>query len=134
MPYFIRYILFWSFSWISIPASAQDGLKDTVITPDGKPHTTQQVSYPGGRTAMYKDIQDKLVVPKKVRKDKLHGRVIVEFSIDVSGNIIDPVIKQSLREDADNAVLEMLKKLKHFEPAYMDNKPVVFKFSLPIKL
>jgi TonB family protein len=117
-----------------LSAFSQDGREIKVYTPDSVLHINRMPLYPGGVEAFYKDINANFVLPKKVRKDKIHGKVILEFTVDTLGNIVEPVVASGLRDDVDIAALEMLKKLKKFSPATMDEKKVSMRLSLPIKI
>jgi TonB family protein len=115
-------------------AWSQDGRIDTVYTPDHVAHTTKTPLYPGGINAFYKDVSTYFKIPKSATKDNIHGKVILGFTIDESGSITNVTIIQSLRKDVDDAAIKMTSKLKHFEPAAQDKKPVPMKLQIPIKI
>lgn len=121
------------FALLSIKiVSAQDGQTDTVYFPGGQIDTPKHPKYPGGSEALMKDVAKNFKVPHEAKG--LHGKIIIEFTVSKTGDIIDPVIIKSLRDDVDQAALKMLKKLKKFEPAIQMGRPVSFKYTLPLKL
>jgi TonB family protein len=129
----IRAIIILLFLGISLSAYSQDGKINVVVMPDNTKHTEQYFKYPGGKDGLLNDIAENFIVPKKAKKDKIKGKIILQITIDTLG-IANGKIIESLREDIDNAALEMTKKLKHSEPAKMDDKKVEFTLRVPLKL
>jgi protein TonB len=83
-------------------------------------------SYPGGDRALKKFIADNLVYPKKALKKKVEGTVIVKVTIDMEGNIKNPVVvkgndlKYGLPEEALRVISLMP---KNWEPAVIEKRP-----------
>jgi TonB family protein len=112
---------------------SQDG-KETIVTfPDGTKDIEKNFKYPGGKDSLLKDISDNFIVPKRAKKDKISGKVILKITIDSLG-IASGEIISGLRTDVDNAALEMVKKLKKSEPAKQGKKNVSFPLILPLKI
>ena len=78
------------------------------------------------------DVQKKLVIPKSVKKDELHGKVFLRVTIDPLGQPINPTVVKGVRTDIDAAVVQMTKKLQRFEPAMMDGKRVTTSILIPV--
>ena len=113
---------------------AQDGQTDSFYTPDGKRKVTIAALYPGKTAGLNLDIANNMKIPKKAVKDEIHGQLIIQITIDTFGNVTNPKIIKSLREDVDQAAVEMTAHLKPFIPARMGGKTVPFVIKIPIKI
>jgi protein TonB len=70
--------------------------------------------------------------PEQLKDTHVMGLVLVKCTVDVQGNVIDPVIEKSSNEGFDQSALAAIKKWK-FKPAQKDGAPVALKVSIPIK-
>ena len=113
---------------------AQDGHIDTLIGANGLKYVNKTIEYPGGQDALYKDIAAAYVFPKKAAQDKIHGKMLLEFTVDTTGKIINPRIIEGIRPDVDSAAVKMCKKLKHFKPATVGGKKVAQNMNIPLTL
>lgn len=96
-----------------------------LVTPEQMPE------YPGGDGAMLRQIIDSLVYPNHC--DNIPGKVVVSFIVNENGTLSDAKVERGLCEQFDAAVIEVLKKLKHFIPGYTNGKAVRTKLVLPIR-
>jgi protein TonB len=115
-------------------AFSQNGQSDTLYEESGKMHITITPLYPGKEATLLKDIGNTFKIPQNAIKDNIHGTLLIEFTVDTFGFASNTKIIKSLREDIDQAAIEMIKKLKRFAPATMDNKKVPFTIKLPLKI
>ncbi len=122
------------FSFLSSLFYAQEGKIDTLIGNDGKKYVNKTIEYPGGLTALYKDISANYIFPKKAKQDNVHGKILLEFTIDTLGKVISPKIIEGIRPDVDSAAIHMCKKLKRFKPALMDTRKVPQRMNIPMNL
>ncbi len=122
------------FLFLSPAFYAQDGRIDTVIGNDGKKYVNRTIEYPGGLAGLYKDISANYVFPKKAKQDNVHGKILLEFTIDTLGKVISPKIIEGIRPDVDSAAIHMCKKLKRFKPALMDAMKVPQRMNIPMNL
>lgn len=122
------------FFFLSAAFYAQDGKIDTIIGNDGKKYVNRTIEYPGGLTALYKDISANYIFPKKAKQDNVHGKILLEFTIDTLGRVISPKIIEGVRSDVDSAAIQMCKKLKRFKPALMDGMKVPQRMNIPMNL
>ncbi|MCP3957150.1 MAG: energy transducer TonB [bacterium] len=67
--------------------------------------------------------------PETARKDRIQGRVIAKTVISTEGTIESVEIVESLGEEFDTAVREVLKEWR-FEPAKLDGEPVDVYYNL----
>lgn len=113
-------------------SKAQNGQESIAYTPDSVKHINRSCEYPGKMEGLLNDIQKKLVIPKTVKQDALHGKIFLRLTINQEGLPGDAFIVKGVRDDIDNAVLEVSGKLKRFEPATMDGKKVNTSILIPI--
>ena len=67
-----------------------------------------------------------------IRKEiKGMQRIEVEFIIDTSGNVINPIIRDTFDISLNDVVLDKLSKTK-YTPALQNGKPVPIRYTLPI--
>ncbi len=100
----------------------------------------QKAHYPGGQKAMISFIRENLIISKKMKRSKIKGTVIIGFTIDKTGKVVDIKILQSLRKDLDNLAIGIVKKMPLWEPAIIrgfkvkaGGQRLPFRFNLPMK-
>ena len=129
----IKTILTILFLGILTKAYSQDGKPSIVYTPDSVKHINRTFIYPGGQDALLQDIANNFKVPKQAKKDNLQGKILLQITIDTLGNASGKILS-GLREDVDNAAIEMTKKLKQSIPATIDDKKIPFTLTVPLRL
>ena len=77
-------------------------------------------------------IVQNLVYPEQALKDKVEGRVIVQFVIDIDGNVQSPTILRGLTPECDAEVLRVVGIMPRWIPAQQDGVAVESNFVLPI--
>ena len=77
-------------------------------------------------------IVQNLVYPEQALKDKVEGRVIVQFVIGVDGNVHSPTILRGLTPECDAEVLRVVGLMPRWVPAQQDGVAVESNFVLPI--
>ena len=77
-------------------------------------------------------IVQNLVYPEQALKDKVEGRVIVQFVIDIDGNVQSPTILRGLTPECDAEVLRIVGIMPRWIPAQQDGVAVESNFVLPI--
>ena len=93
----------------------------------------QQPEYEGGYGAMMEFINKEKKYPKTARREGVEGEVRVSFVIDKSGNITDVKTIKSLHPDCDAEAERVVKAMPHWKPGMQNGKPVLVRFSIPIK-
>ena len=81
----------------------------------------------GGMTAIF----EHLTYPETARRAGIEGRVIVQFTVDESGNIHDPVVVRGIGGGCDEAAIAALKAVEWI-PGTQYGEPVSTEYSLPI--
>lgn len=92
----------------------------------------QRAVYPGGDAALMQEIAKNVRFPKKAVENKTSGRCIVTFIIGADGKVTNPRIYKSLTPECDKEALRVVSRLKKFQPAMKDGKPVAMQYTIPI--
>ncbi len=101
------------------------------------PHYPYEVftTFKGGTERFVELLNRQIRYPKRAARERIQGRVLVEFIVDKEGNMINPVIVRSVDYELDKEALEAIKRIakKHkWTPAYQDGKPVRVRFTAPV--
>lgn len=115
------------FSW------AKTTVRPTVQTMLTAPSDDRGAVYPGGETALMRDLADKLCFPVKALEDKVDGKCIVTFTINTDGSIGNARVTKSLTPECDRESLRVVGLLKRFQPAMKNGAPVAVDYVLPIR-
>ena len=65
-------------------------------------------------------------------KEKIEGRVIVEFKIKKDGSIEDIKVLKGVREDLDKEAVRIIKKMPKWTPGRREGKIVEIHITLPV--
>lgn len=88
---------------------------------------------------LYIFIKKTMIYPSKALIDKIEGRVIVSFWVDINGKTIEHKIVKGIRDDLDQEALRVSKLIVFSKPAMSGGEPVkvhyyiTVEFKLPIK-
>lgn len=95
--------------------------------------TYQRPQYKGGDEQLLRFIRKNIEYPSTALRDSIQGRVIIRFTVDTLGNVIDPVVLRGIRGDLDSAAFEAIYKTSgNWEPLQLGNRKVNSYFTLPI--
>lgn len=81
---------------------------------------------------LIKFLQENVKYPEDAAKNKIQGRVLVQFVVDKEGNIKDPAILQGAYPSLDAEALRVVKLMPRWTPGYQDGQPVNVQYALPI--
>lgn len=79
-----------------------------------------------------KFLMENVKYPEDAFKNKIQGRVIVQFIVDKEGNIKDPTILQNAYPSLDAEALRVVKLMPRWTPGRDKGQPVNVKYALPI--
>ena len=71
--------------------------------------------------------------PKEGKENKLEGRVVVSFTIDEKGNVVDIDITESVNPYLDKKAVKIIESLEQWKPGSHQGKAVRVRYSLPIR-
>lgn len=77
-------------------------------------------------------ILEHLEYPEEALKNKIEGIVVIQFTIDKNGKLVNPSILKGANELLDNEALRVVKESPQWEPAMIKGKPVGVTFALPV--
>ena len=92
----------------------------------------QIAMFQSGNQSIYEYMQTHIKYPKKAKKEKLEGKVLVGFTVTKEGTLTDIHIKNSSDSIFNESAIDLIKSMKKWQPAMKDGQPVDFKMALPI--
>ncbi len=81
----------------------------------------------GGMQAIYNNIR----YPDAARRAGIEGRVIIQFIVDETGQVRDPVVVRGIGGGCDEAAIEAIRSVE-WSPGRQRGRPVRVQFQLPI--
>ena len=88
--------------------------------------------FPGGNAALMKFIAENYQYPTTLQDSNIVGRVIVQFTIDKEGYVVEPKVVRSLHPDLDKEALRVIRLLPQWKPASQRGIPVCAKYTVPV--
>lgn len=92
----------------------------------------QMPSFPGGGLALMSFLKTHVEYPKVAEENGVQGRVVVQFTIDKDGTIIDSWVVRSVDPSLDKEALRVVRIMPKWSPGTQNGTPVRVKFTLPI--
>ena len=90
-------------------------------------------SFTGGKEALDQFIAVHLNYPASAVKEKIEGKVFVEFIIEIDGTLSYPRIVRGIHNDLDLEALRLVLRMPKWIPGKNAGKPVVVRYILPIE-
>ena len=88
--------------------------------------------FPGGESALHAFLSQNLKYPEKAMKEKISGRVILQFTVDKNGDISDIVVVRGVSPELDAEAIRVIKSMPRWIPGKQRGKTVAVKYTLPI--
>jgi TonB family protein len=112
-----------------------DGNKHEVALTETSPKAydvvEEQPCFMGGQHKMFEYFASHLKYPAAAQKDKMQGKVIIQFVVGKDGDISSARVVRSIREDLDNEALRVINSMPRWQPGKMEGKNVAVKFTVP---
>lgn len=86
--------------------------------------------FPDGNVQQY--IAWNLHYPEKALKNKVEGKVFVQFVIDTTGKVVEPKVIKSVSPELDAEALRVVSGMPAWKPGMQRGKPVRVSFTLPV--
>ena len=131
----MRRIIILSALWIAASlAFAQQGKSSTAATDSSHLFidNEENAKFPGGEQAYFKWLSDNIKYPKDCLKEKVEGRVIVNFTIEKDGSITDVKTWKSPHSSLSKEAERLVKAMPKWKPARYMDEPIRQRFTLPI--
>ena len=92
----------------------------------------QMPSFPGGMKALFDYLDKNIKYPAKAVKNKIQGRVIVQFTVDEKGNLSDIKVVKSVEPYLDAEAVRVVKSMPRWNPGMQNGKAVKVRYTLPV--
>ena len=92
----------------------------------------QMPSFPGGMKAMMDYLKENTEYPAKAVKNKIQGRVIVQFIVDEKGRLSDVKVVKSVEPSLDAEAVRVVKSMPRWNPGIEKGKAVKVHYTLPV--
>lgn len=92
----------------------------------------QMPEYPGGMPAMIEFLQTNIKYPEDAVKQKVEGRVMVQFVVETDGSISDVHVAKQVFPSLDAEAIRVVQVMPKWMPGREKGKVVRVKYNLPI--
>ncbi len=92
----------------------------------------QMPEYPGGMQAMIEFLQTNIKYPEDAVKQKVEGRVLVQFVVESDGRISDVHVATQVFPSLDAEAIRVVQVMPKWVPGREKGKVVRVKYNLPI--
>lgn len=89
------------------------------------PTFNKPASYPSGKQAFHNFINKHLIYPEQAIKNNIEGKVVVKFSINKNGNLINPTILSGIGYGCDAEAIRVISLSTRWDPKIANSKPVL---------
>ncbi|MGL5229071.1 MAG: TonB family protein, partial [Bacteroidales bacterium] len=88
--------------------------------------------FPGGETEMMKFIARTVKYPVVAQENGIQGRVIVTFTVDKTGKIVDPIIRKGVDPSLDQEAIRVVNTMPQWIPGEQKGQKVNVMYTVPI--
>jgi TonB family protein len=125
------FTFFWNNVYGQVVSEEQKALKNYMeVNPttamSGFSLISKYPMYPNGIDGVNELFRKNIKYPTKAKRKKMEDEVVVQYTIDVDGNVKNIKVIKSAHKILDNEVIRVLKLMDLWEPAYQRGKPVIF--------
>lgn len=92
----------------------------------------QKPSFPGGDAAMYKWLGEHINYPAQASEEGVQGRVVVQFDVDKTGQIVNVTIARGRHPALDKEAMRLVKSMPKWQPGRNNGQPVKVTYTLPV--
>lgn len=117
---------------IELPATGTNLAVEPSSTGEVVRYAELMPNFPAAYGRLNSYLSSKIVYPREALANGISGKVLVEFTVDEEGNIINPSIVRSLGYGCDEEVLRVLASMPKWTPGAMNNKPVKVRLTIPV--
>ncbi len=90
-------------------------------------------SFPGGRMAMLKYIENNVKYPTDCKEQGIQGFVVVRFVVNKDGSIGDVEVVRAIHPSLDKEALRVVKSMPNWNPGEIQGKTVRARFTTPVR-
>ena len=92
----------------------------------------QMPEFPGGMQAMIEFLQTNMKYPEDAEKQKVEGRVMVQFVVETDGSVSDVHVAKQVFPSLDAEAIRVVQAMPKWMPGKEKGKVVRVKYNLPI--
>jgi protein TonB len=111
---------------------AQDSVKNVLINQSDNTINAVE-SMPIFKGDLYSFLKEHIVYPIKAKQDKIEGRVIISFWVDINGKTYNHRIEKGIRDDINQEALRVSELIKFSKPAMSGGIPVKVRYYVTIE-
>ena len=89
-------------------------------------------AFPGGMEAMIQFINNNIQYPADAQKQKVDGRVLVNFVVEKDGSITEVKVIKPTFPSLDAEAVRVVKAMPKWKPGYQKGQAVRVQFTMPI--
>ncbi len=89
-------------------------------------------SFPGGYQALFDYLEKNIKYPAKAVKNKIQGRVIVQFTVDEKGRLSDIKVVKSVDASLNAEAVRVVKSMPRWNPGMQNGEAVKVRYTLPV--
>ena len=111
------------------------GIENQVVRSDNEVFGSSghMPSFPGGDAALMRFLSEHVVYPEEAAKNKIEGKVIVQFIIEKDGSVGEVKVARGVDKELDAEAVRVCKSLPKFSPGRnADGEPIKIWYTLPI--
>ncbi len=90
--------------------------------------------YPGGVQEMMNFLANNLTYPEKARREKIQGRVFVNFVVEKDGAVSNVNILRGIGAGCDEEAKRVVELMPNWKPGEQNGEPVRVSFNLPVEI
>jgi len=106
--------------------------QEVKIQMDGFSVIEKFAMYPNGIQGIQIHIQRLIKYPKKAKKERVQGTVVVSYLVDTDGYVKDIQIVKSIAPSLDNEAVRVIRKMKRWNPAVQNGHYVKCRYQQAI--
>lgn len=92
----------------------------------------QRPEFPGGMEALMKYLSKNIKYPSIALDNGIQGRVLVSFTVNKDGSIVDPEIMKSVDPSLDKEAIRVISTMPKWNPGKQRGKAVRVKYTVPV--
>ena len=89
-------------------------------------------AFPGGMEAMIQFLSSNIQYPADAQKQKVDGRVLVNFVVEKDGSITEVKVIKPAFPSLDAEAIRVVKAMPKWKPGYQNGQAVRVQFAMPI--
>jgi hypothetical protein len=114
-----------------------DFLEKAEILADSLEQTENWISnaeYIGGQQELMRFLMTRLKIDSTEMNNGIRTKLFIEIEIDSTGKVVNPIIRKGIGERTDQKVMEIIKNMPKWKPAYLYGRPIRQRYFIPLNI